>query len=162
MKILTKPALFLLSLALMLTTPTLARSQNVGTSWPTVQISSAKFSIENKTGVTIQYQVKWGDNGEWKSISLDNRHVETHSYPLGQTGKAPLPTSGTTRSAETARIRRRHFTWSSMPLDTQDMGPARNNAGPKGYSRVRGRSQDAESLCVLTRYLSAIPKSEGD
>jgi|SRR5262245_48073877 len=51
---------------------------------------SGAFSLDNSTGTTIHYQVKWG-SGHWKSETLPNRIVRTHSYPLDHADKAPTP-----------------------------------------------------------------------
>ncbi len=48
------------------------------------------FAIHNQTGVTIRYQVKWG-NEEWKRIILPSGRVERHSYPLNASNRAPTP-----------------------------------------------------------------------
>jgi hypothetical protein len=91
MKISTLRPLSLLSLTLVLATPLVARGQSIGTSCADCPSLSAAFSIENKTGVTIRYQVKWGDDGPWKSVTLETNHVETHTFPLDGRGRAPGP-----------------------------------------------------------------------
>jgi hypothetical protein len=49
------------------------------------------FSLENSTGVAINYQVKWGSNEQWTSEKLNSGIIRTHWYPLDSAGKAPAP-----------------------------------------------------------------------
>ena len=85
--------IFAFLLALVLSTATNIRSQErIGTSCADCPNYSGAFSIENQTGVTIRYQVRWGSNHQWKHISLSSGHIETHSYPLGEDRNANLPT----------------------------------------------------------------------
>jgi hypothetical protein len=69
-----------------------AHSENVGTSCEDCPSYRGAFSIENNTGKTIQYQVRWGSNHAWKSITLRSGMKETHSYPLGENKNAKVPT----------------------------------------------------------------------
>src|SRR2546423_7506396 len=88
------PFLRFVALALVLSTPLMVRGQErVGTSCADCPNYSGAFSIENETGVTIRYQVKWGEQHPWKLITLNRGHIETHSYPLGENrnGRAPTP-----------------------------------------------------------------------
>jgi hypothetical protein len=48
------------------------------------------FVVHNDTGVTIRYQVKWGEKGDWKSQTLESGYQLTHSIAL-KNGKAPRP-----------------------------------------------------------------------
>lgn len=48
------------------------------------------FVIHNPTGVTIRYQVKWGEKGEWKSHTLESGYKFEHTHGLNN-GKAPPP-----------------------------------------------------------------------
>jgi hypothetical protein len=92
MKISTSLTVSMLSLALLLTAPAIGASQErVGTSCADCPDLRAAFSIENATGITLHYQVKWGQSREWKSTTLVSGHVMKHSYPLDAGGKAPAP-----------------------------------------------------------------------
>jgi hypothetical protein len=53
---------------------------------------SAAFSIFNNTGITIPYQIRWG-NQPWQNYRLGNGQGLTHYYPLGDNprGLAPIP-----------------------------------------------------------------------
>jgi hypothetical protein len=70
-----------------------ARSQPVGTSCEDCANYKGAFSIENSTGITIIYQMRWGKNNQWKTFSLASGRVMKHSYPLGESSsnKAPQP-----------------------------------------------------------------------
>jgi len=49
------------------------------------------FSIDNDTGSTIRYQVRWGKNNPWKKMSLESGRRMTHSYPLGENPDKAVP-----------------------------------------------------------------------
>jgi hypothetical protein len=48
------------------------------------------FSIDNNTGVTLYYQVRWGD-GPWVDWTLMNGWINRHWHPLDSRGEAPTP-----------------------------------------------------------------------
>jgi hypothetical protein len=80
------------ALALVLVPATIARAESVGTSQADLPSYSGAFSIENTTGVTIPYQVRWGADHPWKTIRLQSGTVETHSFPLGSDPNTKVPT----------------------------------------------------------------------
>ena len=49
------------------------------------------FAIHNPTRVAISYQVKWGDNGEWKNFTVEPGKLRKHWYNLDQNHRAPSP-----------------------------------------------------------------------
>jgi hypothetical protein len=53
---------------------------------------SAAFSVFNNTGITIPYQIRWG-NQQWQTYRLGDGQGLTHYYPLGDNprGLAPIP-----------------------------------------------------------------------
>lgn len=66
--------------------------EDIGTSCADCPNYSGAFSITNGTGVSIKYQMRWGDRSRWKRITLQSGHVETHRYPLGEDRAAKAPT----------------------------------------------------------------------
>jgi len=52
----------------------------------------AAFSIENRTGVTLIYYVRWGNNSQWEKKTLKSGYVNTHwSLVDGIMGTSPTP-----------------------------------------------------------------------
>jgi hypothetical protein len=92
MKVSTSLTVSMLSLAVLLTAPAIGASQErTGTSCADCPDLRAAFSIENASGVTLHYQVKWGRDRVWKSMTLNSGLIMTHSHPLDANGKAPAP-----------------------------------------------------------------------
>jgi hypothetical protein len=90
-KISVSAAVCAIALALAQTIATTAHSEQIGTSCADCSSSNkAAFSLRNKTGVTIKYQVKWG-NGQWKSFTLEDGYTYTHSYALNDNGEFSSP-----------------------------------------------------------------------
>jgi hypothetical protein len=86
-------ALALIAPALLLTTPIEASGQErVGTSCADCPNYGGAFSIDNQTGVTVRYRVKWGADSNWKAFSLNTGHTETHTYSLGEDRNGAIPT----------------------------------------------------------------------
>jgi hypothetical protein len=84
-------AVCVIALSLAQTFATPAHSEQTGTS--TADSSSgnkAAFSLANDTGITMNYQVKWGNN-QWKSFTLENGRIYTHSYALNNNGEFLSP-----------------------------------------------------------------------
>jgi hypothetical protein len=48
------------------------------------------FLIENQTGVTIHYSIRWGKTRAWKDHTLKSGNTTTHSYPLGENRNAKI------------------------------------------------------------------------
>ena len=129
-------AMVVLSLALVMTTAIAAGGQNPN--------SNGAFSIENQTGVTISYQVKWGESHPWKSIALASGRVETHSYPL-ENGKALTPYVRFDRIGGDGA-----FTPKEYRMGFYAVGPgARTNSGPKKY--FFKFAADGRTLDILAR-----------
>jgi hypothetical protein len=70
-----------------------ASAQDVDTSCADCPNYNGAFSIENETGVTLAYQMRWGERNPWKQFVLATGHIETHTYPLGEDKgkKIPIP-----------------------------------------------------------------------
>ena len=82
-----------LALAVMLLAQIAAPAQEpLGYSCADCPSYSGEFSIENTTGVTIHYQVRWGNKHPWKNITLESGHIMKHSYPLGDNPQKAVPT----------------------------------------------------------------------
>jgi hypothetical protein len=83
-----KAAVCAIALALAQTIATTAHSEQIGTSCADCSSSNkAAFSLRNNTGVTLSYQVKWGPNGQWKEVTLEDGYTNTHSYVLNNKGE---------------------------------------------------------------------------
>jgi hypothetical protein len=61
------------------------------TSQTVVSPYKATVVIHNDTGVVINYMLKWGTTGEWKSIIVNNDTFHWHTYKLDADGRAPAP-----------------------------------------------------------------------
>jgi hypothetical protein len=83
------------------------------------------FSLDNSTGTTMHYQVKWG-NGQWKSQTLQSGMTTTHWYPLDDADRAPTPYVRFDRiGGDNA------YTEQEYEMDFYKVGPGRPDA--KGY-----------------------------
>jgi hypothetical protein len=133
MKILTTQALSLLVLTFALAIPVVTEGQSVGTSCADCPNLRAEFSIENKTGVTIRYQVRWGDNHQWKPISLESGHIERHWYPLNESGRAPSPHVRYDKVGGDGAVTWQEFHVQFHAVGYAGYGPNANHAGPKKY-----------------------------
>jgi hypothetical protein len=145
-------ALVLTTPALVLTSQRIARSQeHVGTSCADCPNYSAAFSIENPTGVTIHYEVKWGASQAWKSISLGSGRTETHTYPLGQdrNGKAPSPYVRFDRIGGDGHFTPKEYHMTFHAIGYAGYGPKANDTLPKKYYFEFGA--DRKSLDLLAR-----------
>jgi len=141
--------MFVLSLALVITTAIAAGSQErVGTSCADCPSNSGAFSIENQTGVTVNYQVKWGESRPWKSISLASGRVETHSYPL-ENGKAPTPYVRFDRIGGDGAFTPKEYRMGFYSIGYAGFGARANNSGPKKYFFKYG--PDGKTLDILAR-----------
>jgi hypothetical protein len=153
MKIVTNQAMMaVLSLALVLTTPIVAGTQErVGTSCADCPNYSGAFSIENETGVTIPYQVRWGDKHPWKPISLASGHTERHSYPLGddRNGKAPTPYVRFDRVAGDGGVTLKEYRMEFYAVGYAGFGAKTSNTEPKRY--FFKYSADGRSLDIVAR-----------
>jgi hypothetical protein len=86
-KISVSAAVCAIALALAQTIATTAHS---GTSCEDCPSYRGEFSLENNTGTTIKYRVKWG-NGQWEPFTLPDGKVMAHWYPLDDNDRAPSP-----------------------------------------------------------------------
>ena len=118
-------------IALMLQSTQSARAQAVGTSCADCLNYSASFSIENQTGVTISYRIRWGEGGEWKNHTLESGRTLTHSFPLGENSKAKIapPYINFTTTQNLAKEQRLEF--HAVGSVGVPAGPARTE--PKRY-----------------------------
>lgn len=149
MKILKTQAMFALSLALTMTTAIAAGSQErVGTSCADCPNRSGAFSIENQTGVTITYQVKWGESHPWKSITLASGRVETHSYPL-ENGKALTPYVRFDRIGGDGAFTPKEYRMGFYAVGYGGFGARANSSGPKKY--FFKFAADNKTLDILAR-----------
>jgi hypothetical protein len=110
-------------------------AEQVGTSCADCPSYKGAFSIENATGVTISYQVKWGSSQPWKNISLASGRIETHSYPLGENrnGTAPTPYVRYDRIGGDAQYTGQEYRMLFHAVGYAGYGPARNTTEPKRY-----------------------------
>jgi hypothetical protein len=144
--------MFAFPLTLVLTTPTIARSQeHVGTSCADCPNYSGAFSIENQTGVTIRYEVRWGETHPWKPISLSSGSIETHSYPLGEhrNAKVPTPYVRFDRIGGDGRFTPKEYRMGFYAVGYAGFGPHTNNTQPKRY--FFKYAADGKSLDILAR-----------
>ena len=139
-------------LALLSTYPVVVGGQErVGTSCADCPNYSGAFSIENKTGVTIRYQYKWGDQHPWKSMSLNSGQIETHSYPLGENrnGRAPTPYVRFDWIAGDGRSTPKEYRMAFHAIGYAGYGPRPNTTTPKRYFfKYAG---DGKTLDLLAR-----------
>ena len=112
-----------------------AGAQDVGTSCADCPNYSGAFSIENSTGVTIHYQVKWGESRPWKSITLNTGQVETHSYPLGEDphAKVLIPYVRFDRIGGDGKYTPQEYRMHFFAVGYAGYGPGRANTKPKAY-----------------------------
>jgi hypothetical protein len=71
--------------------PQPARSEADARSCSDCPSYSGAFSISNSTGQTIHYQMRWGTTNAWKSFTLENGRIKTHSYPMGTSRNTVIP-----------------------------------------------------------------------
>jgi hypothetical protein len=123
-------------LALILTTATVASSQeHVGTSCADCPSYNAAFSIENQTGVTLRYLVRWGNTNQWKLITLASGHTETHRYPMGENKntRVPIPYVRFDRIAGDGRSTPQDFRMEVYAVGYAGYGSKTNQTQPKQY-----------------------------
>jgi|SRR5262245_54724796 len=135
MRISTRQTICALSLALVLGAPTIALSEEIGTSCADCPNYSGAFSIENKTGITINYQYRWGNRHPWKSMSLRSGWIETHSYPLGENRNAQVPSPYVRfdRIGGDGRYTNKEYLMEFYATGYAGYGPTVNRTEPKRY-----------------------------
>jgi hypothetical protein len=135
MKVSISYAVSTLALGILLMTPRTAASQeNIGTSCADCPNLQGEFSIENETGVTIHYQVRWGTNHAWKSMTLETGHVMTHSHPLDDNGRAPSPWIRFDGIGGDNAFTPKEYHVAFHAVGYAGYGPAENKATPKRYA----------------------------
>ena len=78
-------------LALLTALALLSPSITGHTSQTIVNPYKARVVIHNDTGVPIHYTLKWGQSGEWKTITVNNGMFHWHTYKLDLNDRAPAP-----------------------------------------------------------------------
>jgi hypothetical protein len=80
------------AIAALIALVSIAVPAQIGTSCEDCPNYSGAYSIENATGITIQYQYRWGNKHEWKTMTLANGRIMKHSYSLGGDPHKQVPT----------------------------------------------------------------------
>jgi hypothetical protein len=121
------------AMAALLVLVPVAAQEHVGTSQADLPSYRGAYSIENKTGVTIPYEYRWGNKGEWKKMSLRSGAIETHSCPLGQDGKAPIPYVRFDRIGGDSSVTIKEYRMKFHAVGYAGYGPRENKAEPMRY-----------------------------
>jgi hypothetical protein len=132
---------------------TISGQERTGTSQADLPSYNSAFSIENTTGVTIPYMVRWGNNSQWKRVFLQSGHTETHSFPLGQNrdGRAPTPyVRIDAHGGDGRHVTPKEYRMEFLLIEYAGHGPAVNKAGPKRYFFQYG-GVDGKSLDLRAR-----------
>jgi hypothetical protein len=125
-----------LAVAVMLLAQIAARAQErIGISCADCPSYSGAFSIENATGVTIRYQVRWGNQHKWQPMVLESGHIKTHSYPLGENpNKAvPIPYVRFDRIGGDNSVTVQEYRVRFHAVGYAGYGPRENKTEPKRY-----------------------------
>jgi|GraSoiStandDraft_5_1057265.scaffolds.fasta_scaffold72808_2 hypothetical protein len=127
--------LYLTALTFGLTAPLSGKAEPIGTSCADCPSYSGAFSINNQTGQTIKYQVRWGQKNNWKNIVLENGRIETHSYPLGDNpnGRAPAPHVRFDNIVNDGRNTMQDYHMQFRTVGYAGFGPKVNRSEPKRY-----------------------------
>ncbi len=148
-KIFAVPFALVLSVPAVLVTTSVAESQErVGTSRADLPSYKGAFSITNQTGVTLHYQVKWGEKSAWKSIEVRNGVTETHSCPL-ENGRAPTPYVRFDKVAGDNRFTEQEYRMEFYRVGYAGYGAQANRSEPKKYIfkfSADGKRLDINSL----------------
>lgn len=120
--------------ALIVLVPIAAPAQ-IGVSQADLPSYRGAYSIENKTGVTIPYEYRWGNKGEWKKMSLRSGAVETHWYPLGddRNKKVPTPYIRFDRVGGDNSVTFQEYKMQFYAIGYAGYGPRENKTEPKRY-----------------------------
>jgi hypothetical protein len=135
-------------LAFGIASPTVARSESVGTSCADCPSYKGAFSLENTTGVTVKYQVKWGSSRQWKSMTLESGKIMTHSYPLDDAGQAPVPYVRFDKIGGDSSYTAQEYEMDFRKVGYAGYGARPNTSGPKPYVfryAANGRSLDIKA-----------------
>ena len=98
------------------------------------------FSLRNGTGVTIRYQVRWGD-GEWQRKILESGYTLTHRHPLDASQRAPTPYVRFDRFGGDSA-----YTEKEYRMEFRAVGPRGGTAKPYAFRYAAdGRNLDIKS-----------------
>ena len=116
--------------------PVASRSESVGTSCADCPNYQGAFSLENSTGVTINYMVRWGNKHPWKKMALQSGHVMTHRYPLGEDrhARAPTPYVRFDRIGGDNAVTAQEYRMEFYAVGYAGFGPNVNRTQPKRYA----------------------------
>jgi hypothetical protein len=116
--------------------PVASRSESTGTSCADCPNYQGAFSLENSTGVTINYMVRWGNKHPWKKMALQSGHVMTHRYPLGEDkhAKAPTPYVRFDRVGGDNAFTAQEYRMEFYAVGYAGFGPNVNRTEPKRYA----------------------------
>lgn len=117
----------------LITLVSIAAQERVGTSQADLPNYRGAYSIENKTSVTIPYEYRWGNKGQWKKMSLRSGVVETHFCPLGQDGKAPIPYIRFDRIGGDNSVTVKEYRMEFHAIGYAGYDPGQNKTEPKRY-----------------------------
>lgn len=120
--------------ALIAMMPSAALAQ-VGTSCEDCPNYKGAFSIENSTGVTIEYQYRWGNRHPWQTMVLRSGRIGQHSYPLGEDPhkKVPTPYVRFDRIAGDGILTIQEYKMSFHAVGYAGYGARQNSAQPKRF-----------------------------
>jgi hypothetical protein len=150
MKISTRHTLSMLALAFLLLIPAIAAAQEeVGTSCADCPSYTGAFAIENGTRTTLHYQVKWGRDHAWQSMTLEPGHTKTHSHPLDGNQKAPAPYIRYDNIGGDGAFTAQEYHLAFRKVGYAGYGAPRNTATPKQY--VFEFAADHRTLNLLAR-----------
>jgi len=121
------------AMAALIALVSVAAQERVGTSQEDLPNYRGAYSIENTTGVTIPYEYRWGNKSEWKKMSLRSGVIETHSCPLGQDGKAPIPYVRFDRIGGDNSVTFKEYRMEFRAVGYAGYGPSENKTEPMRY-----------------------------
>lgn len=123
------------AMAALIALVSVAAQERVGTSQADLPSYRGAYSIENKTGVTIPYDYRWGNKSEWKRMTLKSGATETHWYPLGEdrNKKAPTPYVRFDRIGGDNAVTFKEYRMEFRAIGYAGYGPRENKNEPMRY-----------------------------
>lgn len=123
------------AMAALIALVSVAAQERVGTSQADLPNYRGAYSIENKTGVTISYDYRWGNKSEWKKMTLKSGAIETHWYPLGEdrNKKVPLPYVRFDRIGGDNGVTLKEYRMEFHAIGYAGYGPRENKSEPMRY-----------------------------
>lgn len=123
------------AMAALIALVSVAAQERVGTSQADLPNYRGAYSIENKTRVTIPYEYRWGNKGEWKRMTLKSGAIETHWYPLGEdrNKKAPTPYVRFDRIGGDNSVTFKEYRMQFRAIGYAGYGPRENKSEPMRY-----------------------------